>query len=484
MLPAWATRVTNGDVVLRADRKLAAALCILLWSSVPATAQTLEEALALAYDYNPDLRAARESLKGTDEQLAQAMAYWWRPTFDVILTDEYQHIDQSTRQQFVNNGVGVQDFREEAHTQSIELESELFLYTGGQTQAAIENARATIEAQEAVLAVTEMTTLQDVSSSYADVVLDIVTLELSNQYLGELGELHAMVTDMLSSQRATVGDLAQVELSIAEEEDTRLSTESDLQTARNDFRALTGILPTALQRWPALPAVPDNLQEALDIAMTRNPSIAAAQAEVTANEAAVRQEEGTLLPIISVTADYTVEFDKERFSHSQERLEHDRENTATIMLQLTFPLYDGGTSYSLVREAKRVVSQSRANLQKAVATVESDLTTAWQTLGLAERRIDAGMERWLAASEALAAELRLFSQGDATIRDVIDSHEDLSSAELAVEQAQHDAFNAHVDLLVAMGLYDARYLELPVTYYDPQAYLREITDLPLGIGLE
>jgi outer membrane protein len=474
----------GGGLMLKTGRRFAAATLLLLCMSVSAPAQTLEEALALAYDYNPDLWAARESLKATDEQLAQAMAYWWRPTFDVILTDQYQHIDQSTHQQFVNGGVGVQDFNEEAHTQSVELESELFLYTGGQTQAAIENARATIEAQEAVLSVTEMSTLEDVSSAYADVVLQIVALELSNQYLGELNDLHAMVIDMLSSQRATVGDLAQVELSIAEEEDTRLTTENDLQTARNQFRSLTGILPTALQRWPALPAVPDVLQKALDTAMTRSPSIAAAQAEVTANEASVRQEEGTLLPIISVTADYTVEFDKERFSHSQERVENDRENTATIMLQLTFPLYDGGTSYSLVREAKRVVSQSRANLQKAVASVEQDVTTAWQTLDLSERRIDTGMERWLAASEALAAEFRLFSQGNATIRDVIDSHEDLSDAELAVEQAHHDSFVAQVDLLVAMGLYDARELELPVVFFDPSAYLREISDLPLGIGLD
>ncbi|MDA0951590.1 MAG: TolC family protein [Proteobacteria bacterium] len=471
-------------MVLTADRKLAAAILLAMCMSVSAQAQTLEEALAMAYEYNPDLRAARESLKATDEQLAQALAYWWRPTFDVILTDQYQHIDQSTDQQFVNGGVAVQDFSEETHTQSIELESELYLYNGGQTQAAIENARATIQAQEAVLAATEMTTLQSVSSSYADVVLQIVSLELSNQYLGELADLHLMVTDMLASQRATVGDLAQVDLSIAEGEDTRLSTETDLQTARNQFRSLTGILPNALQRWPALPAVPETLREALDIAMSSNPNLAAAQAEVTANEAAVREDEGTLLPIISVTADYTVEFDKERFSHSQNGLEHDRENTATIMLQLTFPLYDGGTSYSLVREAKRVVSQSRANLQKAVATVENDVTTAWQTLDLSERRIDAGMERWLAASEALAAQFRLFSQGEATIQDLIDAHEDLSSAELAVEQAQHDSFNAHVDLLVAMGLYDARYLNLPVTFYDPRAYLREITDLPFGIGLD
>ena len=257
LLP-WAA---GGGLMLKTGRRFAAAALFLLCTSVSAPAQTLEEALAMAYDYNPNLWAARESLKKTDEQLAQAMVYWWRPTFDVILTDQYQHIDSSTHEQIVNGGLSVSDFNEEVHEQSVELESELFLYRGGQTQAAIENARATIEAQEAVLSVTEMSTLEDVSSAYADVVLQIVALELSNQYLGELNDLHAMVIDMLSSQRATVGDLAQVELSIAEEEGSRLTTENELQTARNQFRSLTGILPTALQRWPALPAVPNLLQK-------------------------------------------------------------------------------------------------------------------------------------------------------------------------------------------------------------------------------
>jgi len=481
---AWWGGPTDNGVVPNPIRTSAIAVLALLGAASPAAAQTLEEALSAAYENNPYIQASRETLKATDEQLAQAYQYWWRPTLDLILSGEYDHIDSSTHRQTLPGGETITDFDEYAFKKSVELQSELYLYRGGQTQAAIDNAQATIEAQEAVLAVTEMTVLQDVSESYADVVLEIVSLELADQQIDDMRELHAMIDDMLASQRATVGDLAQINLSIAETEDSRLSTQAELQTARNQFRELTGILPTTLQRWPALPAPPANLAEALDTARTRNPNVLAAQAEVAANEAAVREDAGLLLPTISITGSYTLDIDQERYIHSGSLTEHDRENTASVILQVTVPFYDGGASYSLVREAKREVSESRAQLRVQLASVEDDVTTAWQTYNLSERRINTGMERWAAASEALAAEFQLFDQGDSTIRDLINAHTDVIEAQLAVEEAQHDAFVAHVDLLTAMGVFDARNLDLPVTLFDARAYLREINDLPFGIGLD
>ncbi|MDG2480830.1 MAG: TolC family protein [Alphaproteobacteria bacterium] len=450
----------------------------------PAGAQTLSEALAAAYQFNPTLAAARDELKATDEQLAQAQVYWWRPTLSATLQEGRQWIDQRTDDQFVNGGVQITDVKDHSTQREINLEGEIYLWRGGQTLAAIDNARSTIIAQEAVLAATEMTTLSNVSSYYADVVLELVNLQLANQNEDDLNQLWTMVEDMLASQRATVGDIAQVNLSLAENEDSRLTTEALLQNARSSFHQLTGIYPTTLEHWPALPAPPENLETALAIAGRENPRIAAALAEVNANEAAVREDEGALLPTISITTNYTLEFDKTRFDHSAEITEHTRESTASVLLQLSIPLYDGGLNYSYVREAKFVVAQSRSKLLETQLDVKNDATMAWQTLGSAERRINVSIDRWSAASDALASEQRLFQQGQSTIRDVIDSQNDIISAQQAMEQAYHDAFVAHVGLLVAMGRFDAFSLELPVTHFDPDAYLDEMQELPLGIGLE
>ena len=68
---------------LRSPRRLAALAAALGLGLVvaggPAAAQSLEEALALAYDGNPTLAAQRAELRATNEEVPQALA-GYRPT--------------------------------------------------------------------------------------------------------------------------------------------------------------------------------------------------------------------------------------------------------------------------------------------------------------------------------------------------------------------------------------------------------------------
>src|SRR5690242_10980344 len=51
----------------------------LVLATVPARAQTLTDALAEAYNTNPQILAQRALLRATDEQVPQALSFW-RPT--------------------------------------------------------------------------------------------------------------------------------------------------------------------------------------------------------------------------------------------------------------------------------------------------------------------------------------------------------------------------------------------------------------------
>ena len=61
-----------------------------------AQAQTLNEALAATYETNPNITAALNQLRATDEQLAQAYQYWWRPELAGTLEYGKEWIDTST----------------------------------------------------------------------------------------------------------------------------------------------------------------------------------------------------------------------------------------------------------------------------------------------------------------------------------------------------------------------------------------------------
>ena len=64
-----------------ARRCLGAALiaCALALAAAPAAAQSLNDALAGAYETNPVLQAARAQLRSTDELVPEALS-GWRPT--------------------------------------------------------------------------------------------------------------------------------------------------------------------------------------------------------------------------------------------------------------------------------------------------------------------------------------------------------------------------------------------------------------------
>src|ERR1051325_3584180 len=103
--------------------------------TLPAIAQTFEEALASAYNSNPQLQAERANLRATDEQIAQARANW-RPT--VTLSGSIGKGETNIRGNPGNPIEGTPKLGSVTVTQP--------LYRGGRTVAGIEAAKNAIQA--------------------------------------------------------------------------------------------------------------------------------------------------------------------------------------------------------------------------------------------------------------------------------------------------------------------------------------------------
>ena len=144
------------------------------FASAPnASAQTLTQALAEAYNTNPQLLAQRALLRATDEQVPQALS-GWRPTvnftgqvggsrgaFTQRLTSGK---DQSEYSTFFSNSVNLQV------TQS--------LYSGGRTVAQTRQAMNTVDATRAQTLAIETSVFQAVAMAYLDVVRDQALVEV------------------------------------------------------------------------------------------------------------------------------------------------------------------------------------------------------------------------------------------------------------------------------------------------------------------
>ncbi|MBT7647635.1 MAG: TolC family protein, partial [Rhodospirillaceae bacterium] len=105
----------------------AAAVGALLSAPISARAQSLEEALVLAYDNNPTLAAARAELRSVDEQISQALS-GWRPTISAQGTLALERSETNTTPY------------ETTHPNNYSLNLTQPLYRGGRTVASTSQA--------------------------------------------------------------------------------------------------------------------------------------------------------------------------------------------------------------------------------------------------------------------------------------------------------------------------------------------------------
>src|SRR5690348_11557792 len=118
----------------------------LVIATVPARAQTLTDALAEAYNTNPQLLAQRALLRATDEQVPQALSFW-RPT--VNFTGQIGITTGSLERPPTAAELAVGSTRSVLHAitrpDTLTFQLNQFVYRGGRTEAQTRQAINTVE---------------------------------------------------------------------------------------------------------------------------------------------------------------------------------------------------------------------------------------------------------------------------------------------------------------------------------------------------
>ena len=134
--------------------------------SPPPNTFSLMDALGVAYETNPQLGAARASLRATDETVASANSRW-RPSISATGTYAYDEAKLS-------GGGG----RYVTHPLETKLGFSQSLFRGGRTYAEFNKAKANVRAARADLTATEQTVLLAAATAYMDVVRDAAIVNL------------------------------------------------------------------------------------------------------------------------------------------------------------------------------------------------------------------------------------------------------------------------------------------------------------------
>jgi outer membrane protein len=450
----------------------AVALCWALAAPVSSQAQTLTQALAEAYNTNPQLLAQRALLRETDEQVPQALANW-RPT--VNFTGQVGGARSAfTSPSTVRATAGGLSSYDTFYENSLSLQVTQPIYSGGRTVAQTRQAINLVESARAETLYVETTVFQAVAMAYLDVVRDQALVTVNRNNVDVLRKQLEATQDRFRVGEVTRTDVAQAESSLAQAVGQYVTAQGNLETSRAEYVRAVGHPPGTLMLPRERPTLPATQEEAASLAANNNFSVISANYAELAARANIDFVRGQLLPQVSLVGTLNRSF------APSVTLAGSLEQSATILAQMTWPLYEGGAIYSQTRQAEQTVGQRRSQVDDARRAAVQTATTNWATLQAARASVSSFASAVRAAQIALEGTQQEALVGTRTVLDVLIQNQMLLTTQSQLITAEHDAALAEFNVAAATGRLVAPELNLPVKLYDMEQHYKQVKDKWIG----
>lgn len=431
----------------------------------PVQADTLMDALAKAYATNPALQSARATLRATDEGVAQAVS-GWRPSLDATATSGFKRSETSSSP---GRTIATQP-------KTLTLTAVQSLYEGGQTTAKIALAENTVLAQRARLVSSEQTVLLNAATAFLNVQRDQAVVELNTKNEVVLNSQLEATQDRFNVGEITRTDVHQAQSRLAGATADRIQAEGNLKSSRANYANVMGEAPGTLETPQLALPMPNSLDDALTLAEDTNPSVLASVFDEKAARDNVDSTHGQLLPSVDLSGSASRSLDTSSKGYWG--------NVYEAKVTLNVPLYQSGSVYSKLRQARQTASATRLTADQTKRDVAEQVRTAWETLVSTQARIEAIKIQVRASETALEGVQREASVGSRTVLDVLDSEQELLDARVNLVKSQRDETVAALTLLSSVGNLTAPDLNLAVDLYDAQGHYRKVRNKWFGGEVE
>jgi len=440
----------------------------------PAPAQSLQDALAAAYANNPALQSARAQLRATDENVPAALA-GWHPTVSLSGSAGPAFGNQIST---INNTL----LGTTTHPQINENRAEVVgsatltqpIYRGGRTTAATNKAENQVMAQRAKLLAAEEQTFSDTINAYVSVISaeQLLALNVNNEQV--LTRQLQATNDRFRVGEITRTDVAQAEAALAGAVATRQTAEGNLQSARATYQRLVGELPGKLLEPQPLQLPAKTLEEAKALAKANNPNVVAALFQNAADKDNFDLQYAALMPQVGIqaTASYSQNA-SQRYVTSE---------GSSVLAVVTVPIYQGGSEYAAIRQARQTEQSSHKLIDDARNTAVQQVVSAWETYQATKSTIASNRAAIKANEVALEGVQREAIVGSRTTLDVLNAEQALLNSRTTLVQNLATLVTNSFSVAAAVGRLTARDMHLNVPYYNETAYYEAVRNRWIGTG--
>jgi outer membrane protein len=431
-------------------------------------ADTIEAALVRAYQNNPQLNAQRAQVRSTDENVPQALS-GYRPRVALTANGGYQYQDTLS-----SPGPGNTPINGPSVPRSVGVTVTQTLYNGNITGNRTRAAESQVSGSREALRSLDQSVLLQGASIYMDYLRDAATLEVQRSNVRVLEQTLKQTRDRFNVGEVTRTDVAQSEAQLAAGKTQALTAEANLTTTRANFRRIIGNEPTNLA--PGSPVdrfLPASLAGAVELGLIEHPNVTAAMFGIDVNFLQVKVAEGALLPTIALQVGAT--------QGNEQSLIQYRSFNASAIAQANWQLYDGGNTYSLIRQSKENLAQQRLNLETTRDQTRATVVQWWGSLQAGKAQVQSAQAQVTASEIALNGVREEAKAGQRTTLDVLNAQQALVNARVALVTAQHDRVVASYQVLAAIGRLSPQVLGLATTVYDASVHYHQVRDSWAGV---
>jgi outer membrane protein len=431
-------------------------LVLLGWGTMALAAAsplTLGEAMILALQHNPVLKAAGMTMETAEADVAKARARFL-PTVNFNETFNYSNnptqvfmnkLNQRvfTSQDFLLNNLNFPNAYGDFRTGLVMRQP---LFQAGEAFLGYKQAQLGREMAAAYILSSRQQLLFQVTQAYFG-------LQLAQANLAVVREAHRTATEHLhiAQTRFKAGtvvhsDVLSAEVHLAKLTQEEMTAASQVKIAQSALGTVLGLREAGerpLAPAPKEPApVPSRLDDLKQTAQEKRPDLK--QLELAARVAQQEYSKARLnyLPRLHVVAEYDVD---------QRRLFGNSADSYTVMALLNFNLFNGLSDLAKVKETRAKESQARDYKRDLEDRVRHQVTEAILNLKTAHERLKVARAAVTQAREGLRLISLRYQSGLTILVDLLNGEDAAKNAELSQVAALFDTYLAQAGLELALG---------------------------------
>lgn len=397
----------------------------------------LKNLLNLSLQYFPKVKEVEQAVQLAEDKLTLTELNKYP---DITMDASYAYVQPKIEVAF-----GEKTFQfAPVHNVSGALNGTYTLFDFGRLASNIQKAKLELQTSKHIAKQLEHSLFFQISQLYYQIIYAKKAIEIQNQVLQLLTENKTIIETQLKNGNAIQLDLLTIQSKIDNELNRKIDLETNLKKLLNLLNYATGVA-TISESQLSISLKNYTSDEAMQMALIHNPSIAIAKDKVNVTKADVAITKLNERPYVGMKASvgsrngYLPQINDPRFNYN-------------AGIGFSVPLFNGGKIKQQIKIQERSLALSETNVVAQIHDFEKDIQAALIDIQSNQARIKNAATQIEQAALAQKLSVSKLKNGTATPIEITSTNADYQRAMLNQLQYQYQLCNAQLELIKLMGV--------------------------------